>query len=347
MSQDNKHHAARPTTAKFVVTLDVTYDLDGEALAAMKSQLLSSIRNMVGQGGFSGCTRATVDAWGVTTVEGQDGPQQPSASDKLADPPVPALQDGAPSVRDEAAQLCRSLTEALRARPGAKVKLSDMQEALAQATGLGTWRTIAALKGHQTVPAESQSTAPEIELKVLMDVAYQVVDSADNAGCEDDLTVTSASAVENLTRVLQLLISHGRYQQERTPGTASTTANTTVYVQVSGEPSEDDDEDLPGVYAMGVTVVDPSGIDLGCLNKAQEHAIAQAVLDEFHDQQGIECLDDFTIRLIMPSGADLREADDAEELSLILMGLLNISTQVEHVGKLDDQDLPPAVRKTL
>lgn len=85
-----------------------------------------------------------------------------------------------------------------------------------------------------------------------------------------------------------------------------------VEVVVTGEASNPDDASLPGVY--GHTVILAQEVDPSSFNLAEAGAIAAAVLDEFHDNQGIECLDDFRIEVrLAESGRLLVEMEDEQD----------------------------------
>ncbi len=78
---------------------------------------------------------------------------------------------------------------------------------VARLAGYRSWNVMdAALKTAGTTPRESAAaaTAPDDAfLASLIDAAESVVSQADTEGCSDDLTVTSASAVERLEELLQ------------------------------------------------------------------------------------------------------------------------------------------------
>ncbi|ARJ65981.1 hypothetical protein WV31_10110 [Magnetospirillum sp. ME-1] len=102
----------------------------------------------------------------------------------------------------------------------------------------------------------------------------------------------------------------------------------TVYIIVSGEPSDADDHFVPGFYAVRV---DPG------LDDTQK---ADATLDAFHGKVGIACLDDFTIEVRTADGALLSGAESHENGSL--------SDKAEYIGDFDDPaHLPEAVRAAL
>lgn len=74
----------------------------------------------------------------------------------------------------------------------------------------------------------------------------------------------------------------------------------TVYVVVTGNPSDEDDNGVEGIYEIGVS---------GHLAEGQG---CEAALDQFHDHIGIGCLDDFRIRVLDGTGRDLDRLDEYE-----------------------------------
>lgn len=101
-----------------------------------------------------------------------------------------------------------------------------------------------------------------------------------------------------------------------------------VEVLVAGNASDEDDEQLPGVYGFDVTL--SRAVELASLTPGEAGSIAQAVLDEFHNRQGIECLDDFTITARIKNGPGIAELDDSDQHE---DGLVD---DVEHLGKVGD-----------
>jgi len=73
-----------------------------------------------------------------------------------------------------------------------------------------------------------------------------------------------------------------------------------LYVTVTGTPSGPEDEDVPGVYEFSVPV-----------DYAADYR-ASAVLDTFHANVAVECLDDFDFRVTDVDGNVLVEPDDAQ-----------------------------------
>lgn len=81
----------------------------------------------------------------------------------------------------------------------------------------------------------------------------------------------------------------------------------TCYVVVTGEPSHGDDDGLPGVYGFTLQPHEIA-LDIGAGSAdLQSSAVAKAVLDSFHEHQGIKVLDDFAIAVVLPDGRTLAE----------------------------------------
>ena len=84
-------------------------------------------------------------------------------------------------------------------------------------------------------------------------------------------------------------------------------AEFSCFVNVTGEASNPDDEEIPGVYQVEVTLEQP--VALADLTEAQHSMIASAVLDEFHENNGIEVLDDFGIDVFLQDGTQISDDD--------------------------------------
>lgn len=79
------------------------------------------------------------------------------------------------------------------------------------------------------------------------------------------------------------------------------------YVLVTGEATDDEDEGVQGVHQIEVKLSAP--VALTALSEADETVIAKAVLDEFHNRQGIEELDAFEITPYLETGRTICEED--------------------------------------
>jgi hypothetical protein len=96
-----------------------------------------------------------------------------------------------------------------------------------------------------------------------------------------------------------------------------------VYVIVTGEWSDDEDNGVEGIYAMGVNQELSSG------------QRCEAVLDQFHGHIGISVLDDFDIVVVDPAGQALDRLDDYENGSL--------ENEADFWGSIGAEDAPDAV----
>jgi hypothetical protein len=70
------------------------------------------------------------------------------------------------------------------------------------------------------------------------------------------------------------------------------------------------------VYEVEITLEQP--VVLAELTDAQRSMIASAVLDEFHENNGIENLEDFSIEAFLPNGIEISdEHPKAEDFAVI------------------------------
>lgn len=97
-----------------------------------------------------------------------------------------------------------------------------------------------------------------------------------------------------------------------------------IFVAVSGEASDPSDEGVQGVYSV---MVDPA---------LTEEEKAEAALDHFHDNNGVEVLDDFNIVVFDAEGKLLPRMERHENGSLL--------GRAEYEGQLNDVDVPSAVK---
>lgn len=106
----------------------------------------------------------------------------------------------------EPKEQARLLAQLLKAE-GVNLGHQKALHVVAQLAGHRNWNVMqAALAAQPPAPAESLAkTPPSATLEALIEAATDVVAQADGAGCSDDLTVTSATAVERLETVLQAL----------------------------------------------------------------------------------------------------------------------------------------------
>ena len=102
------------------------------------------------------------------------------------------------------------------------------------------------------------------------------------------------------------------------------------YVEVTGEASDEDDEGVQGFYLVQLKL--SRTVSLDELSEAEQSEIAKAVLDSFHEHQGISVLDDFEISVFLPNGEEVMEEDDIEETGLV--------AHADHQGQVNEDDLP-------
>ena len=102
------------------------------------------------------------------------------------------------------------------------------------------------------------------------------------------------------------------------------------YVEVTGEASDEDDEGVQGFYLVQLKLSRTVSPDE--LSEGEQSEIAKAVLDSFHDHQGISVLDDFEISVFLPNGEEVMEEDDVLETGLVI--------HADHQGQVNEGDLP-------
>ncbi len=81
-------------------------------------------------------------------------------------------------------------------------------------------------------------------------------------------------------------------------------------VKVTGDASDPDDTAIAGDYEFEVKLSRVVVLDDSTL--CEQSAIAKAVLDDFHNQFGIACLDDFSISVLLSNGRAIAEDEDIE-----------------------------------
>lgn len=86
-------------------------------------------------------------------------------------------------------------------------------------------------------------------------------------------------------------------------------------VCISGEPSDEDDKNVPGNYAVEV-FLDAPVLSFDALSDLDRSSIAGVALDVLHDHIGIDVLDDFEIGVFLPDGTAIHEDYDKSELAL-------------------------------
>ena len=81
-------------------------------------------------------------------------------------------------------------------------------------------------------------------------------------------------------------------------------------VKVTGDASDPDDTAIAGDYEFEVKLA--RAVDLDDSTLCEQSAIAKAGLDDFHNQFGIACLDDFNICVLLPNGHEIAEDENIE-----------------------------------
>lgn len=107
-----------------------------------------------------------------------------------------------------------------------------------------------------------------------------------------------------------------------------------AFVRVVGDATDPEDESLPGWYEHEVILTKDCPIE--AMSTAEKAEIVEAVLDSFHDHQGIECLEDFTITVYLADGKALEQQDQEVAIDVV--------ESVEHLGKVDESELPGTLR---
>lgn len=91
-----------------------------------------------------------------------------------------------------------------------------------------------------------------------------------------------------------------------------------LIVQVQGEPSAEEDQAVPGLYAVTVHLTRPLAPEAASGHEDEQCQLREAVLDEFHARIGIEVLDDFQITVHREDGRELvRDELDASAGPLV------------------------------
>lgn len=102
------------------------------------------------------------------------------------------------------------------------------------------------------------------------------------------------------------------------------------FVEVSGEASDADDEGVQGFYQVAVKLTRPVNVD--ALSDSDGAEIAKAVLDTFHESQGISVLDDFLISVYLSNGLQVTEEEEDVDGCLV--------SSANYIDKLDEDALP-------
>lgn len=86
----------------------------------------------------------------------------------------------------------------------------------------------------------------------------------------------------------------------------------TVYVCVTGNASDSEDEELQGIYQ--VSIIGHEDVDLS--NIDHQSATAKAVLDCFHQNIGISNLEDFETNVLLENGQSIYEGEESSTLDI-------------------------------
>lgn len=103
------------------------------------------------------------------------------------------------------------------------------------------------------------------------------------------------------------------------------------YVVVSGEHTDDDDDGVAGFYELELRV-SKNEIDFESPTQAQQTALASAALDEWHENNGVEVLDDFEITVYLANGVCISEVEDEVPAAL--------DVECHYFGPVSEEDLP-------
>lgn len=115
------------------------------------------------------------------------------------------------------------------------------------------------------------------------------------------------------------------------------------YVRVTGDATDADDEGVQGIYQISVTL--SKEVILADLSVDEKSKIATAVLDEFHDRQGIENLEDFSITALLPDGQEIFEGDDVWDGKLgSESDVPDFVTDASYLDKIDEKSCPFEVK---
>lgn len=172
------------------------------------------------------------------------------------------------------------------------------------------------------------------ELEQQLDRAKGVVSTLYHA-LDDASTVVDAGDDEDFAYQAELEAGAGLLGIDRA-SVQRATAKLNVEVVATGTASDAEDESVPGVYGHQVTL--SRSLQPLALMPAEAGAIAEAVLDVFHERQGIECLEDFTITVRIKDGPVIVEMDDITQHDL---GLVKDVKHLNKVSALGARSLEP------
>ena len=104
-----------------------------------------------------------------------------------------------------------------------------------------------------------------------------------------------------------------------------------VYVVVTGEATESEDESVPGAYLVQVSL--KKAVVIENLTDEQQSTIATAVLDKFHRSRVIGMLEDFGIEVHLSNGEMIEEDPDISKPSKIVL-------EADYCGQVNLADVP-------
>lgn len=106
-----------------------------------------------------------------------------------------------------------------------------------------------------------------------------------------------------------------------------------AYVRVAGDATNEDDDGVQGIYQIELRLMRAINVDRMTLSEQSE--IVDYALDCFHDKQGIEDPEDFTISVYLANGTEIFEEDHVPPADLVNRALYH--------GSLNTEDLPFAL----
>ena len=158
-------------------------------------------------------------------------------------------------------------------------------------------------------------------------VKFFITELADSESCKDLATAVTRmrAAQRQIDDVVEALES----------AAADAQWDGAVFVCVTGKPSDDQDEEVPGVYIVNIR----NGESVNLASPEHLNSVATATLNCFHEHYGIACLDDFEIVAMLEDGMVLTEADDHHDAAPML------ALRASFVGRMDadDEEVPPPV----
>ena len=106
------------------------------------------------------------------------------------------------------------------------------------------------------------------------------------------------------------------------------------FVRVIGEATDPDDVGIEGIYLVEVHTT--RHLDLELVTEREREEIANAVLNEFHERQGIEVLDDFNISVHLSDGSTIENESDEVDRQLV--------RKADYCGMISESESPVLMR---